>query len=70
MQLFSLTDQQMKQSVSLNAAELMDNIDGWLVVVSNNNVFELVPTSIEKQVECLHAVVCDSLLLGGGRPEC
>ncbi|KAH7697260.1 Transforming growth factor-beta receptor-associated protein 1, partial [Aphelenchoides avenae] len=51
LKVFSLSDQQMKQSVAAKNAEMMDNIDGWLVVVTADEVDELAPVSIETQIE-------------------
>lgn len=53
----------MKQSVVSKNAEMMDNIDGWLVVVTADEVDELAPVSVETQVSA-------SIIFSASVPVC
>ena len=47
---FSILDQQQKQSIPFQGGQLMGEYDGKLYVTSRSDIYALTPVAIEKQV--------------------
>jgi hypothetical protein len=53
--LYSVVDQQLKQTIAFNGGTYLDNFDGNILISSTDSVFALKPVAWEKQVQMLLA---------------